>query len=165
MMLCHYLTPETILCPMETPTKQAAITTLVDQLVATGRLADGEKILQAILQRERSGSTFLPIGIALPHARIEGIDDVKMVLGVHPKGLTERQGDDTVRIHLVCLFVSPASDSEFGRHLKLLAWLATVFHDASRVTELAQATDSIQAFRMLQQFERSTDEHHHHIAS
>lgn len=158
MLLCHCLTPELILCPLTCETKAKVLTTLADHLTHAHDLKQPKKVLDAILARERVGSTFLPIGVAVPHARYEGIEDVKMVLGVHPTGIVEEFDGQPTRVHIITLFLSPLAEADFGRHLKLLAWISTIFHTRERVAEVTQATTPHGVFALLQRYEREAHE-------
>ncbi|MBI4236981.1 MAG: PTS sugar transporter subunit IIA [Deltaproteobacteria bacterium] len=158
MLLCHCLTPNLILCPMTGETKAKVLTTLAEHLTTAHDLKSSKKVLDAIMARERVGSTFLPIGVAVPHARYEGIEDVKMVLGVHPSGILEEFDGQPTRVHVVTLFLSPLAEADFGRHLKLLAWISTIFHTRDRVAEVASAPNPQSVFALLQRYEREAHE-------
>lgn len=154
MILCHYLTPQHVVAPLVETTKTAVIERLGTHLAALAKLDDPRKLIQAVLQREKSGTTFLPTGLAIPHARLAGITDIHMVLGLHPAGFVEEIDDVPQRIHAVCLFCSPVAEEAFGKHLQLLAHIASVFHDAATIQELAHMPDPVTAFTKLQQLER-----------
>lgn len=158
MILCHYLSPDTIVCPLAGSTKKDIIEQLAALLVQEHRLKHGDKILDAIMAREKAGSTFLPIGVAMPHARFSGIDEIKMVLGIIPEGMQESFEGESYPIYVVALFISPTSEQDFGRHLKLLARIAAVFHDVGMVKRLASVGSADEAFKLLQRFEREAEE-------
>jgi nitrogen PTS system EIIA component len=157
-MLCHYLSPQTIICPTQGSSKHEIIESLTDALIDKHHLRHGKKILQAILSREKVGSTFLPIGVAIPHARCKDVDEIKMVMGILPEGLIETFEGTDYPIHLICLFVSPTAEQNFGRHLKLLARIAAVFRNVHIVKELAAASNPGIAFPLLQRFEREAED-------
>ena len=46
-----------------------------------------EKALEAVLGREREGSTFLNEGIALPHARVPDLSEPRVALGIPRAGV------------------------------------------------------------------------------
>ncbi|MBI2342717.1 MAG: PTS sugar transporter subunit IIA [Deltaproteobacteria bacterium] len=157
-MLCHYLSPHLILCPSTATTKHEVIETLTHALAERHHLKHERKILQAILAREEVGSTFLPIGVAIPHARYKEVEEIKMVMGILPTGLVEDAEGIADPIHIVALFISPAAEENFGRHLKLLARIGAIFRSRAIVEETAAAPDAETAFRLLQRFEREAEE-------
>lgn len=158
MQLCHYLTPQAIVIPAKGHSKGDVLSQLVSALSELHHLRQPKKLLHAILEREKAGSTFLPIGVAMPHARIPGIDDIKMVMGISPDGLDEIVDGTSYKIHVLCLFVSPLTEKEFGRHLKLLACIAALFREEGLVHDLAKCATPVAAFELLQHCERVSTE-------
>jgi PTS system nitrogen regulatory IIA component len=154
MMLCHYLTPHNIVFLKEVKNKGEVLTRLVEELSKINQLKNVKYLTQAILDRERESSTFLPTGIAIPHARVPDVTEITLVMGVVPQGIKETPDVDST--HLVFLFFSPIKDKEFGRHLKLLAKIAAVFHDPAFVKEVATSLDADKIFALVQQKERET---------
>ncbi len=157
-MLCHYLTPKHIVCPVRATNKSDVIELLTSTLCQQYGLKNCDKVAQAILAREKVGSTFLPIGVAIPHARYKDIEDIQMVMGIIPEGIFETYDGKEYPIHLVFLFVSPLAEQNFGRHLKLLARIAAIFRSQEIVKAVASATDAETAFHILQRFEREAEE-------
>lgn len=157
-MLCHYLTPKHIISPARGATKTEVIENLARALCEFHHLKHEKKIIQAIVSREKVGSTFLPIGVAIPHARFKELDDIKMVMGILPQGILEQYEEKTYPIQLVFLFVSPMAEENFGRHLKLLARIAAIFRSRDIVKTVAAAADPDTAFHVLQRFEREAEE-------
>lgn len=158
MILCHFLSPLSIVCPLEAKTKDEVITSLTQFLAEQHGLKHPKKILKAIQAREKVGSTFLPIGVAIPHARISEIDEIKMVMGILPEPLISTFEGEEYPTHAVCLFISPTSEKNFGQHLKLLARIAAVFRDTAKLKQLSKAPDAAHAFALVQRFEREAEE-------
>jgi mannitol/fructose-specific phosphotransferase system IIA component (Ntr-type) len=69
--------------------KWVAIADLLDRLVASGKLPEErrEKVHAALVERERSMSTGMEHGVALPHAGIEGLPDLVTALAVFRSGV------------------------------------------------------------------------------
>lgn len=84
---------------------------------------DGNKIksrdiVSAVAERERLGSTGVGYGVAIPHARLEGIDSVHAVFAKLENAL-EYESIDERPVDLVVLLLAPANASSL--HLKALA--------------------------------------------
>lgn len=154
MMLCHYLTPHNVVFLKDAKNKAEVLTRLVEELSKINQLKNVKFLTQAILDREQESSTFLPTGIAIPHARVPDISEITLVMGIAPQGIKETP--DAEATHLIFLFFSPIKDKEFGRHLKLLAKISAVFHDPAFVKEVAAANDADKIFALVQQRERET---------
>jgi len=75
-------------------------------------------IVAAVAERERLGSTGVGYGVAIPHARLEGIDEVRAVFARLETPL-EYESIDERPVDLVVLLLAPANASSL--HLKALA--------------------------------------------
>lgn len=159
MQLTHYITPKEIVIPLKAVTKEGIYKELVGHLSQWHKIKDKDGLLKAILEREESASTFLPIGVAIPHARISDVNDIVVVMGVsnHPVKDTAKDAAP-LTANVFCLFFSPTEDKEFGRHLKLLARIAAVFSDKNLVPELAKMHSAEEVFEKLQVREREMSE-------
>ncbi|MBI4211880.1 MAG: PTS sugar transporter subunit IIA [Deltaproteobacteria bacterium] len=157
MQLAHYLKPESIIVPLQSTTKKHAFAELVAALCQREQLSDSEKLLHAIEEREKSSSTFLPMGIAVPHARIPDVNDIVMILGISPAGIQDEGGFAPLEAHLFFLFFSSTTEKEFGKHLKLLARIAAVFSDPQLVADIADLKTPQQIFARIQKRERQID--------
>ncbi len=159
MQLTHYITPDEIIVPLKGTTKDAVYKELVTHLSRENRIKDAGRLLKAILEREESASTFLPIGVAIPHARIPDVDDIVVAMGVTSHDIKDTAKDAApLTANVFCLFFSPTEDKEFGRHLKLLARIAAVFSDTKLVPEIAKMDSAEDIFERLQVREREMSE-------
>lgn len=106
MELKDILQPETILTNWNPSGKTEAIRLLVQALAQQNHLNDHEQVLQDVLSREESLSTGLEDGIAYPHARTEGVDQVRMAFGIVSDGLEFNSRDSQPAI-FIPLMLSP----------------------------------------------------------
>jgi mannitol/fructose-specific phosphotransferase system IIA component (Ntr-type) len=78
---------------------------------------------QALTQREQQGSTFLGEDVALPHARMAGLEHAVVGLGLAKQGVSELASGRAVR--MVFMLLSPVSPPEIHvRHLSLISRLS-----------------------------------------
>ena len=73
MTLTQILQPDCVKVPVDSKTKEAVITELVDLLDAAGLLSDRDVALQAVLTREQTRSTGTGAGIAIPHGKCNDV--------------------------------------------------------------------------------------------
>ncbi len=106
--------------------------------------ATPEEILEALLERERLGSTALGDGVAVPHARLPDLD--RMVGGlVQLDPALDFEAVDGKPVDLAFVLLAPeAAGSE---HLRALAKVARIFRDKALVASLRAAdnADAMQA--------------------
>ncbi len=99
---------------------------------------DPSSIVSRLEDRERQGSTFLNEGVALPHARIEGLDTPRVALGITQAGVVD--GPTETPIEAVFLLLSPAGAA--SSHLQLLSKAARLLQSRDVRQHLSQASSS-----------------------
>ncbi len=84
MNLSELLTDDLVLFPLRAQDKWQAITALAHTAVGAGGLAEDmfDTVHDALVTREKSMTTGMEQGIAIPHAAIDGIPEAIAVLGV-----------------------------------------------------------------------------------
>jgi mannitol/fructose-specific phosphotransferase system IIA component (Ntr-type) len=131
--------------------KWQAIHQLVEHLVAGGRLlsAQASAIEQHVLARERSMSTGMERGIAIPHAAVDEVSSVQACMGICPR---ERGLDfasiDGQSAHFIVLLVIPRAQKLL--HIRTLADVARVLGQASVREALLAAATPEQAWKALE---------------
>ncbi|MCU7958415.1 MAG: PTS sugar transporter subunit IIA [gamma proteobacterium symbiont of Bathyaustriella thionipta] len=98
-----------------------------------------EIIFEKLLQRERLGSTGLGHGIALPHARISGLQQAVGAFLLLAEGI---DFDAIDRQPVDMLFALLVPEQATDEHLRLLASLAGLFKQESICQQLRQAHDN-----------------------
>ncbi|PIR20725.1 MAG: hypothetical protein COV45_04000 [Deltaproteobacteria bacterium CG11_big_fil_rev_8_21_14_0_20_47_16] len=155
MGLCHYLVPHNIMLNLEGTSKEDLLRKATDFLAESNGLKDPQQLFTLIWDREQSASTFLPMGVAVPHARVVGLDEIKLAICLMPKGLDNSDDPTLPQTHVICIFISPARETEFSAHLKLLSQIAALFEDGEFMDKLLKAKTQDEAFHLMQQRERS----------
>ena len=95
--------------------KEAAIRQLLD-LCCSKNVKQKECAWLSLLEREQRGGTFVGKDVAIPHARIAGLQRPLVALGLGRAGIQDREAGRSVRIML--LLVSPVDQPE--SHVELL---------------------------------------------
>ena len=100
--------------------------------------ADAGKIFSTLIERENLGSTGIGHGVALPHGRIAGLEDVVGVF-LHLRNDLDFDAVDHLPVNLVFAILVPEDATE--EHLNLLASLASIFRDDEKRQILLDSTD------------------------
>ena len=113
LRLTELFPPETICVGLGPHTKSDVIADLVHQAVVVGHLPRSaeEPIVEAILERERLGSTALGHGVAYPHCRWRSLDRFVGVVGLLPEGIPFDAADGEP-VDAVFLTVAPPEEPE-----------------------------------------------------
>lgn len=118
MKLTDILTASCVCVPLTGTDKTAVITELVDVLDAAGRISDRDLVLQTVLARERTASTGIGRGLAVPHGKCTGCSELVMAMGKPAKPL-EFESKDGQPVEIVVLLASPSDKT--GPHIQALA--------------------------------------------
>jgi fructose PTS system EIIBC or EIIC component len=151
-----FLHEEDILTDFRAATKEDAIRLLVAHLAKTHRLAiEPEALLERFFERERSQSTCLGEGLAIPHCRVPEGDHMLGVMGICREGLRFATPDHRP-VHCMVLLVSPEGQED--HHLEVLAALARVIGSDRNVRdELFHAKTPAHAYELLHAEEEQED--------
>ena len=118
MKFNEYVKPENIKLQLEGRTKEEVIKELVELLTESCCVEDADTILDAVLAREREGSTGLEKGVAIPHAKCDAVERLSIVIGISKDGI-DFDALDGKPSHLFFLMVAPTSES--GPHVQAIA--------------------------------------------
>jgi PTS system nitrogen regulatory IIA component len=116
-------------------------------VVSSRRLGiPAKKIATALSEREKIGSTGFGAGVAIPHAKIEGLE---RVFGYFARlaAPVEFQAVDGLPVDLVFLILSPPDAG--AEHLKALAGVSRVLRDRNTVAKLRGARSRDALFALL----------------
>jgi mannitol/fructose-specific phosphotransferase system IIA component (Ntr-type) len=144
MRLSDLFQPEDLLVGFAPADKWEAIRQLVGHLVQRGRLkpGSGPAIVEAVVAREKSMSTGMEHGIAIPHAAVDGVEAVVAGMGI----VGAREGlpfenIDGQPTRIVVLLVIPRAQKLL--HIRTLADIARVLNrDAVRERLIAAPSNS-----------------------
>ncbi|MCH7596438.1 MAG: PTS sugar transporter subunit IIA [Planctomycetes bacterium] len=147
MKISEILTKDCVCVSLEATDKVGAITELVDLLDASGRLAQRDNVLSAVLAREDIRSTAIAHGLAVPHGKSSGVTQLVMAIGKPATPIDFGPTADHPACSLIVLLASPLDKA--GPHIQALAgisrfWLKPDCRDA--VFAAATADELYDAF-------------------
>ena len=146
MKITTFLKREFIIEELKAATKEAALAELAHVLTQAGRTGDQEEMVKVLLARERLGSTGIGDGIAIPHGKIRGIEDLMIAIGRSHKGV-DFNAMDSKPVHLFFLLMAPENSS--GQHLKVLARISRLLKDNILRKNLMEAESPDKLFNLL----------------
>ncbi len=150
MRLSELFPVEDVLVGFHPVDKWDAIRKLVAHLVERGRIprADAPAIVEAVLARERSMSTGMEHGIAIPHAAVDGVQTVVACMGILPEGAgLPFESIDGKPARIVVLLVIPRAQKLL--HIRTLADIARVLGRDGVREALTSAPDAAGAWSAL----------------
>lgn len=136
MHLSEVLHSEMVWPSLTSTTKEGVIEEL-SGLIAKGHPSLDAKILySALMDREQLGSTGIEDGIAIPHAKIEGLENIIVACGRSGAGL-DFDSHDSKTTHLFFVLLAPVHST--GMHLKVLARLSRLLKESRIRNKLMEA--------------------------
>ena len=125
-----------------------AVGGLVDTLISNARLAAAvrDRAVRAVVGRETLASTaIVEIGVAVPHARVEGVEGVIAALAASPAGLYYAMANVPISVMVIVL----SAPELIGEHLNTLAGVSLLLQSAAVRRGLEHAVDSAAALTLL----------------
>ncbi len=136
MKIIDMLNIEDILVDLRSDNKGDVLRELVQPFVKSPRSLDSAATVHALQERERLGSTGIGDGIAIPHGKIPGLDELVLSFGRSPAGISF-DAMDGKPVHLFFLLIAPENSA--GLHLKALAKISKMLKDGAFRTKLMTA--------------------------
>jgi len=113
----------------------------VASMLARSTEFNEQTVFRVLIDRERLGSTGIGNGVALPHGRMQDLDEAVLSLTILDEPL-DYQAPDQRNVQIVVGLLVPENANEF--HLQLLARLAGLLSDPNLRKRLLQARDAEQ---------------------
>lgn len=137
MDLGDLLKPEGVYASLRVKNKKQALRELASRAAQITGL-DERQVFDTLLQRERLGSTAVGRGIAIPHARVLGLDDIATVFAQLDEPI-DFEAPDGEPVDLVFVLLAP--EHAGADHLKALARMSRVLRDPLTLEKLRAARD------------------------
>jgi len=150
MLLYDIFPPELIKIGLESEDKDEAFEEMADLFCQTTKTGDRKEILSALWERESKMSTGIQKGIAIPHGKVESLQNVQGILGISKKGI-EYEALDDQPVYLLFMVLAPKTDSEL--HLRLLKRLSELLDNPQFYTELLAQNDPLNVSRIIKKYE------------
>lgn len=139
MQLANVLAPDRIAIDTVASSKKTLLEKASELLAAGGGAAASRAIFESLCQRERLGSTGLGHGVAIPHGRVDGQEDVVGALIRLQKPINfDAPDNQPVDVFFALVVPQECTDT----HLRLLAEVAEAFSDDERRKAIRSAADS-----------------------
>jgi two-component system, OmpR family, sensor histidine kinase KdpD len=120
--------------------------------ITGGELSSAESILKKLHEREKTGSTFLNEGVALPHARVDELTVPKIALGLTHGGVMDAGTDKP--IEAVFMLLSPLTQA--STHLQMLARAGRMLQNRELRRRLGKVKSPAAALEEILDWERQS---------
>ena len=139
MTLMDIISANSVIVDLKGETKEEIIEELVDALEVGEVITNRDKVLQAVLEREKIMSTGIGDGIAIPHGKSDAVARLAAALGTQKRGV-DFEALDGEPAYVFFLLVSPANVS--GPHIKALARISRLLKNDDFKKKLIDAVSA-----------------------
>lgn len=145
MSLKDLVNPDAILPSLKVTSKKAALQEISEKAAQVSGIPARE-IFDALLQRERLGSTGVGNGIAIPHGKLAKAGRIFGVFARLERPI-EYEALDGAPVDLIFLLIAP--ETAGADHLKALARTARILRDPVTTAKLRATRDAAALYTML----------------
>ena len=131
--------------------KESALAQLSEACARHAKGVSSEAILYAVQNREAQGSTFLNEGIALPHARVDELNEPLVALGFPRSGV--QQSGSSMDIGVIFFILTPSGTG--SRHIAILAACSLLSRDPQFSVRLREGMSPEDVLSVIQEWETS----------
>lgn len=146
MIISDILNIEGIEVDLKSNNKDDVLNELVDLLEKSYKLENIDEIRRSIIERESLSSTGICNGLAIPHAKVQGISKILGGIGLSKAGLDFNSMDHQLS-KIFFILISPKDDH--GNHVKSLARITKILKDEESRLELLNCNSSSEVLDFL----------------
>ena len=155
MKITELLKREAVKINVKANDKNDAIDQLVELHVNAGNVNDAAVYKQAILAREEEGTTGMPGGIAIPHARTSAVTNAGLAAITVPSGV-DFEATDGSKSELLFMIAAPENSNNL--YMEVLSKLAVMLVNEDFVKELKNAKTPEEFLAKIDAAENAKDE-------
>jgi nitrogen PTS system EIIA component len=137
MKIAEFIRPENVIIDLAPGSKSRVLQVMAAKAGQALGISESST-LQALLSREKLGSTGIGEGIAIPHTRVTGINKPFGMLARLSSAIDFEAIDD-VPVDIVCLLLTPAESAK--DHLNALACVARQLRSPEVLQNVRKAPD------------------------
>ncbi|OPL15184.1 MAG: PTS fructose transporter subunit IIA [delta proteobacterium MLS_D] len=131
---------------LKSKTKREVLKELTRPFAENLSNVDSNGMVEVLLDREKLGSTGIGDGVAIPHGKMTGLDQLVVSFGRSSEGV-EFDALDGKPVNIFFLLMAP--DNSAGKHLKALAKISRMLKDAGFRKELMEADSKQRLYSLI----------------
>lgn len=135
IFMADALTPGRVVLGIDASSLEETVGQIFGRIAATELPLPVDRIVKAVLERERAMSTYLGNGLAIPHARLEGIERPVLLFGRSDAGIPIKGRED--KAHFIFVLLTPSGSPRV--QVRLLARICGLIDSEYVVERLRKA--------------------------
>jgi PTS system nitrogen regulatory IIA component len=146
MQIIDMFKKEYIIEDLKAKSKRAVLAELSEIFTHYHSGIQSEAMVEVLLDREKLGSTGIGDGIAIPHGKLKGLDNLVIAFGRSREGI-DFDAIDGKPVHIFFLLMAPESST--GQHLKALAKISRMLKDQEFRSSLMSAKNTEELYQKI----------------
>lgn len=134
--LIRLITSKCISTDLKGTTKDEIIEEMVDLVAKSGAITNREEVLRDVFAREKTMSTGMQHGIAIPHGKTDGVSEMCTAIGIKKDGI-DFESLDKMPAKIFIMVVSPRKSS--GPHIQFLASITNILKNPGTIEKMLDA--------------------------
>jgi PTS system nitrogen regulatory IIA component len=144
------LLEESYICFLQSKNRNDAILEMIDSLDKKNVFKDKTKFFQAIIDREKIISTGIGMGVAIPHAKINDLDNFFISIGIIKGNGLDWKSIDKNPVRIIFMIGGPESKQD--EYLQLLSKLTIAIRDVNLRKNLLRFESKEDILKLFSQF-------------
>ena len=137
---------------IDAATKEEAFFQLADLMASSPQVHNRDQLLEHLFQREELMSTGIGLGIGVPHARLNSVDDLVVAFGICREPIIDYSSLDDLPIRLIAMIAANAG--QHAKHIRALSTVTGVLKDEATRTAILAAETTDRAYQLLTREDR-----------
>lgn len=150
MKLCEIVSENLILPSLVGTDTASVLREFADAVAAAGKCPDATALYEKLLERENQESTGIGNGVAIPHCKMDNLQDVVLAIGYSQHGV-EFHAIDGNPTFFFFVVLSPSNAAV--QHLRTLAALSRLLKSQTFLTRLWQRPTASELIALIRQEE------------
>lgn len=146
MRLTDVLKEDFILTDLKSRKKTELLEEMISSISEKVGGLDGKKVLETVIERERLGTTGIGNGIAIPHGKVKGVNEIRVFFGRSKKGI-DFDSMDKMPVYLFFMILAPENSA--AAHLKILASISHLFRNQDLMANLMKAESRSEIYEII----------------
>ncbi len=149
--LADLLRENHVITDLKSRAKNEALDEMVAEISSRVSSLKTEALRSSLLERERLGSTGIGHGVAIPHGKIKGLNEIMVFFGRSRKGV-DFNSTDKQPVHLFFVIIVP--EKAAAAHLKVLASISHLLKNQDFRGKLMRAANAADIHRIIAEADR-----------
>jgi len=152
MNITDLIKKEFIIEELKSKTKKEVLLELSEVFLRGDVTVDCDAMVEVLLDREKLGSTGIGDGIAIPHGKLPGLENLVVSFGKTIEGI-DFDSLDGKPVHIFFLLMAPENSA--GQHLKALAKISRMLKEKVFRKELMEAKTSDEIYNLINKTDKT----------